>query len=227
MAIWPALAKQFLIHDSQIPLGQNINRLAGPVTDGTYAGFIVLMTLGLLLGLFLCDADKVIREDGTKVILMKNPSWATEFKGLFETLYKEPWIILLFPMFFSSNIFYTYQNNGVNGSHFNTRTRALNNTLYWLSQIIGAVIFGHALDYSRVRRTTRARISFGVLTVLTFVVWGGGYAWQRQQVLRPVTEQEDWEAQKMDWTDDGFLAPMFLYFFYGFFDAAWQTCIYW
>ena len=33
----------------------------------------------------------------------------------------------------------------------------------------------------------------------------------------------------VDWTDGGrrYIGPMFLYFFYGFYDAVWQTCIYW
>jgi len=31
----------------------------------------------------------------------------------------------------------------------------------------------------------------------------------------------------MDFTDRGYVGPMFLYMFYGFFDAAWQTSVYW
>ena len=210
-------------------MAQNIHKTAGPVTDGTYAAFIVLMFIGAVIGLFLCDADKIIREDNTKVILMKNPSWSTELWGLWETLYTAPWILLLFPMFFSSNIFYTYQNNGMNGAHFNVRTRALNNLLYWLAQIIGAFIFGYALDLGKVRRSVRARVSLFTLFTLTFVVWGGGYDWQRQQVSRKISSQKSYEKEKVDWTEGGekFIGPMFLYFFYGFYDAAWQTCIYW
>jgi hypothetical protein len=30
-----------------------------------------------------------------------------------------------------------------------------------------------------------------------------------------------------DWTKPGYVGPMFLYLFYGFYDAAWQTCVYW
>jgi hypothetical protein len=214
----------------QITLLQNINTTAGSVSDGTYAAFIALMFLGLVISCFICDADKVIREDGTKVILMKNPSWKTELIGLWETLYNEPWILLLFPMFFSSNIFYTYQNNGLNGTHFNIRTRALNNLLYWLAQILGAVVIGYCLDYSKIRRTIRAKISLGILLVVTMVVWGGGYAWQAKQVSRAVASTDEYkENELIDWEDTGsrFLGPMFLYFFYGLFDAVWQTMIYW
>ena len=200
------------------------------MTDGTYAAFIVLMFIGLVLGIFLCNADKVIREDGTKVIMMKNPSWKTEFIGLWETLFQDPWIFLLFPMFFVSNVFYTYQNNGLNATHFNIRTRSLNGLLYWLSQIIGALMVGYALDYQGLSRSVRAKVSYIVLLALTFVIWGGGYAWQVKQVSREEAATEEYQANGLiDWTDGGekYIGPMFLYFFYGFFDAVWQTCMYW
>ncbi|RBR08013.1 uncharacterized protein FIESC28_10433 [Fusarium coffeatum] len=214
---------------SLIPLAQNINKKAGPVSDGTYAAFIALMAIGAILALMICDADKIVREDNTKVIVMKNPSWSTEIKGLWETLYDAPWVVLLFPMFFSSNIFYTYQNVNMNLAQFNVRTRALNNLLYWLAQIFGALIIGYALDISSVRRSVRAKISLVALFILTFAIWGGGYAWQKDQRPREIAMNPANEDDKVDW-DDGakrFVAPMILYFFYGFFDAAWQTCIYW
>lgn len=188
------------------------------------------MFLGLVLGLFLCNADKIIREDGSKVVLMKNPSWKTELMGLWETLRAEPWIVALFPMFFSSNIFYTYQNNGLNGAHFNVRTRALNGLLYWLAQIIGAIIMGYCLDVGKISRSLRAKICWAVIFAITFVVWGGGYAWEIKQVSRKEASTKEYQASSLvDWTDGGekFIGPMFLYFFYGFFDAVWQTSIYW
>ncbi|KAL2149776.1 hypothetical protein VTH82DRAFT_8428 [Thermothelomyces myriococcoides] len=213
---------------SLVPLGQNVNDTGNnTVTDGTYIGFIVLMVLGAALSLTLCNADKIRRDDGSKVILMKNPSWKTEIKGLVETITSAPWVVLLFPMFFASNIFYTYQLNDFNHAHFNVRTRSLNNLLYWLSQIIGAVVFGYALDMPKVRRSVRAKASFIALFALLFIIWGGGYAWQKEQVPREVAEAEGYVGY--DWTDGGrlYIGPMFLYMFYGFLDAAWQTCVYW
>ncbi|XXG97488.1 hypothetical protein Hte_003791 [Hypoxylon texense] len=212
---------------SLIPLGQNINNTGGTVTDGTYIGFIVLMAIGAILALSIVNGDKVIREDGSRIILMKNPTWQSEFKGLWECISLSPWVVALFPMFFASNIFYTYQQNGVNGALFNVRARSLNNLLYWLAQIFGAVIVGYSLDVATVRRSVRAKISFGVLFALTFIIWGGGYAFQRQQPSRAVTSDASYDAQKLDWTDSGFIGPMFLYIFYGLYDSVWQTCIYW
>lgn len=167
-----------------------------------------------------------MRSDGSRIILQRNPTWKSEILGLWETLFTDPYILCLFPMFFASNWFYTYQYNGVNLARFNLRTRALNNILYWIAQIIGATVFGFALDYAGLRRTTRAIIAWVVLLLLTFAVWGGGYQFQITYTREDRPEDSE-DQTKMDWTSSGYVGPMFLYFFYGFYDAAWQTCVYW
>jgi MFS family permease len=206
---------------SLVPLGQNIHTTTNSaVSDGTYVGFIVLTALGAILAFFLCDAKSVVRNDGSRVIVMKNPTWKSEFIGMWETLKDEPYVILLFPMFFSSNWFYTYHFNGVNLAQFNTRTRSLNSVLYWLAQIWGAMIFGYCLDLTRFRRTVRAKALWIVLFVLTFAIWGGGYAFQAKYTRAEVEagdatpDDTSDDYQKLDWTDSGYIGPMFLYIFY-------------
>lgn len=209
----------------QIPLGQNIHATGkSNVTDGTYVGIMILCMLGALLAFFLVDAKKIIRPDGSKVIIMKHPTWKTEIFGLWECFKNDPLILLLFPMFWSSNWFYTYQFNGVNSAYFNTRTRALNSVLYWMAQIFGAAIFGVCLDLPY-RRVIRARVGWCVLMMLTMAVYGGGYAFQSGYSRDTTSNDSNYTGK--DWSDAGYLGPMFLYFFYGFFDASWQTCVYW
>lgn len=184
------------------------------------------MSFGACLALLLCDAKKVIRSDGSRVIVMKNPTWQTELYGLYDTIKNEPFVILLFPMFWSSNWFYTYQGSAINVAYFNTRTRALNSFLYWFAQIVAASIIGPLFDMTYFRRTVRARSAWVILFVLTMVIWGGGWAWQknytRESVDTKITGFQVW-----DWTHPGYVGPMFLYFFYGFFDGVWQGVIYW
>lgn len=214
----------------QIPLGQNINTTTnGKVNDGTYIAFIILMFAGAFLGLFLCNGDRVIREDGSRVVLMKHPTWKSEFIGLYETLLTDSYIILLFPMFLSSNWFTTYQFNGFNGGHFDVRTRALNNTLYWVAQIIGAFIVGFALDTPGVRRTIRAKAALTTLFILTMAIWGGGYAWEKKQFPPGLSSsiKPSGLYAVQDWKDTGYVGSAFLYMFYGFYDAAWQVSVYW
>ena len=212
----------------QIPLGTNIHRTeAAEVSDGTYIGFIVLMFFGAVLALCLCNANDVVRPDGTRIVLMKQPSWSSELWGLWETLRFEPFVVLLFPMFFVSNWFYTYQFNAVNAAYHNVRTRSLDSLLYWTAQIVAAGIFGYALDIEKVRRSTRAKITWCVLFVLTFAIWGGGYAFEKTYTRETIKAAQDAGWLGQDWSDDGYVGPMFLYIFYGFFDAAWQASVYW
>jgi hypothetical protein len=69
------------------------------------------MFAGACLAPNLVGADKVIRKDGSKVIMMQHPTWRTEALGLWECLRTDTWILYLFPMFFASNWFYTYHFN--------------------------------------------------------------------------------------------------------------------
>jgi MFS family permease len=202
-----------------IPLGQNLHSTAGTVNDGTYIAFMVLMAAGFVFAWGLVDSKYVVRKDGTRVIAMKNPTWISEFKGLWETLFSDWYIVLFFPMFLASNWFYSYHFNAVNGAYFNIRTRSLNSILYWLSQMIGAFIFGQTLDMKWFSRPMRARINFGLLFAITMGIWGGGLVFQRT-FTRSVKPTQDF-------ADHGYVGPMFLYMFYGFYDAAFQTCTYW
>lgn len=115
------------------------------------------------------DSKDVVRDDGSRVITIKNPSWKSELLGLWETIRQEPFIVLLFPMFWSSNWFYTYQFNTINAARFDVRTRSLNSTLYWASQMFGALIFGYCLDIKKLSRSTRARGAWAALFTITMV----------------------------------------------------------
>ncbi|KPI42960.1 UNC93-like protein [Cyphellophora attinorum] len=207
-----------------VPLAQNLHSTAPEVNDGTYYAFIALMLFGFLLACCACNPHFVVRKDGSRVILMKQPTWKSEFIGLFETLRSDWYIVFLFPFFLASNWFYTYHFQDVNFAYYNTRTRALNSVLYWSMQMVGALIFGTFLDMGRLSRRTRAKVGLAALFTLTMAIWGGGYAFQKTYT-RAMTEAEDY--QKKDFQDSGYIGPMFLYMFYGFYDAAFQTTAYW
>jgi MFS family permease len=212
---------------SLIPLGQNINtKGAASVNDGTYIGFLILTLIGAALAWTLVDARDVIRADGSKVIVMKHPSWKSEIVGLWQTFFTDPYIIFLFPMFLASNWFYAYHFTEINNSYFNTRTRALNGVVYYIMQIVGAYVFGFALDYKGIRRITRAKAAWAALFAIIMIIWGFGYMFQKTYDRAWADHAKETDTQH-DWTDDGYAGPFVLYMFYGFSDAAWQTCVYW
>ena len=152
--------------------------------------------------------------------LQTNNSCRAEIKGLFQTLRTDFYIILLFPLFWASNWFYTYQFNDFNAYYFDIRTRSFNNFFYWLSQIFGALAFGTFLDWSRFSRRRRGLLGWCVLFVLVNVIWGGGLAFERKT-------NRNTPSPKQDLFDSGYVGHLFLYMFYGFLDACWQTYAYW
>lgn len=61
--------------------------------------------------MLMVPPSRMIRSDGTHVPQPENPSWKTEIFGLWIALRDDPYIVLLFPMFFTSNWFYTYRES--------------------------------------------------------------------------------------------------------------------
>jgi len=209
---------------SAVAFGSNFESESNGVGNGTYIGFLILTLIGVVLPLAMVDPDKMIRTDGTRVLKVSHPSWTVEFKSLFVALFTDPWILLLFPMFFASNYFYTWQFNDYNGALFNIRARGLNNFVYWTSQIFGSWMIGYiVLDAQRLRRRTRAIIGWSIVFALVFVVHGWAYSYQRtytraSELANPV---------KMDIYDKEYPAHVWLMIFYGLLDSMWQTNVYW
>ena len=209
---------------SAIQLGLTYNSTGNTVSNGVYAAFIVLTGLGSLAAAVLMDPAKVIRDDGTRVLVPSQTTWAKELQGLFVLLRSDPWVVMLFPMFLASNWFYTWQFNDYNGVLFTLRTRSLNNLLYWLSQMAGSLAFGLILDSKRMSRRSRAWIGWSIVLIFTWAVWGGSYEVQKTYSRASVAD----ETERIDFSDSSkYVGYCFLYIFSGMLDAIWQNLAYW
>ena len=71
---------------------------------------MILAFIGSIIPLFMTNPKKMIRTDGTKVVQERQRTWQEEFIQLYVALKEDRWIILLFPMFFASNYFYTWRS---------------------------------------------------------------------------------------------------------------------
>lgn len=176
------------------------------------------------------------------------PSIKESFKTVLKVLLH--WkIISMFPIFFCANVFYSYQQNDVNGSTFTIRTRSLNSALYWMAQMFGGLLMGEILDLKPLNRRQRAWFGWIILMVTGMAIWGGGYAFQRWHdkvgkrnlnssggvvggvaggVGADTGVNSGATSLDVDYTDSHTATgPMFLYLFYGMYDALWQTFTYW
>lgn len=192
--------------------------------NGTYIGFLILTLIGVAIPRLMADPKKMIRTDGTKVETYRHPSWKAEIYRLWFALRTDPAILMLFPMFYASNYFYTWQFNDYNQALFDIRARSLNNFVYWLSQIVGSLAIGTlVLDQVRFPRRTRAFAGWTILFAMVFIVNAWGYSYQKTYTRESVALL----TRKMDIHDPGYVGHVWLMIFCGLLDAMWQTTAYW
>ncbi|KAG8858408.1 hypothetical protein FRB96_005293 [Tulasnella sp. 330] len=209
---------------ASVSVGQNIHNTANQVSTSTYVGFLVLTLIGVAIPMCMANPKRMYRSDGSKVTTPRHPSWKTEIYSLYLALVTDPAILLLFPLFFASNYFYTWQFNDFNGALFNIRTRSINSLIYWISQIFGSYAIGVVLDIKSLRRRTRAFLGWGILFAMVFIIHGWAYMYQRNYTRETVTAPD---YVKMDYKDHGYAGRALLYVLCGLLDAMWQTAAYW
>ena len=156
--------------------GMNYHSTSGTVSDGTYIALLIIMAIGWLMGALICP-PKSVRVSTLETTPEGEKNWLSIAKLTFKTICD--WRVLsMLPLFFCANVFYSYQQNTVNGMTFNIRSRSLNGALYWIAQMFGGLIMGFLLDVPGLNRQWRARLNWLFLFVTGMAIWGGGYAFQ-------------------------------------------------
>ncbi|ORX74308.1 hypothetical protein DL89DRAFT_264227 [Linderina pennispora] len=184
--------------------------------------------LGSVLGLALAPPSRVVRDDGSSVVMVKYTNVGTEALEIVK-LFLNPMMISLLPLCFASNFFYGYQFNAINGAIFNLRTRGFNNIIYWGAQMVGAYAISFVLDNKNMNRKKRGIIGFATVAIFFNVVWGGTLALQQKYTHGPTTTgPTDYPGGPIDFKDSSRAGgPITLYFVCGFGDAIYQSFAYW
>lgn len=217
-----AIFQMGTIVGSSIALGIEANSTLPGVSTGVYLAFMIIMLTSIVTSWLLLPPRSVVRADGTVVELENAISPRQEFREL-RLLLKDWRMIALFPMFFSSNYFYSYQG-AITAALFNGRTRALISLLEGVGQILGSIVIGQLTDNLPFGRRKRALISTVVVVVFNCVIWGCGLGFQLQftranTVVRGV-------AIPWDWTSGVAIGPVLLLMAYYVADAMYQGLIY-
>ncbi|OQU81049.1 hypothetical protein SORBI_3006G003700 [Sorghum bicolor] len=176
------------------------SRKAASVNDGTYIAFMAFMLIGAALTLLILPPNKIVRDDGSKAtgFAYSVAKEGTEILKLF-TNWK---MLLVLPAAWTSNFFYTYQFNNVNGVLFTLRTQGLNNVFYCCRK--------------------RGLIGVTIVTVLGTAIWGGGLANQLRY------RDGQWQEELIDFKDGRrYAGPFLLFSSYGLLDAMFQSLVYW
>ncbi|KAJ2777709.1 hypothetical protein GGI15_004415 [Coemansia interrupta] len=202
---------------------------AEPLPDASYVAFVALQVAGALCALALSPPSRVIRSDGSHVMLMRYTDVQHE---CLETLrlFRNPWMLLLLPLSLASNFFYSYQYGPYNGALFTLRTRGLNSMLYWAAQMAAAWAVSYLHDHQAMPRRTRGLLSLAVIAALTNAMWACTLAVQLRYTKGPDAQhpQGDYPGGLIDFSESPRAAgPMLLFCFMGAADAHLQSFAYW
>ncbi|KAF9285420.1 hypothetical protein BGZ68_003902 [Mortierella alpina] len=211
---------------SVLPLALNSRENMDPddVSSNTYIVYMVIMGVSTLLAVFLARPSTIVRDNGEPVTVAKFAGLKAEGMAIL-SVFCDWRMLLLIPAFFFSNFSYTYQFNDFNGFNFNIRTRSLNSLIFWVAQIIGALVLGYLLDRIPVKRPKRAKLGLLVIALLFMATWIAAlmmqlkHKWERKALQRK--ELIDY-GHGTNYT--GLLA---IYAMFGFCDAAFAVYCFW
>ncbi|KAF9432990.1 hypothetical protein BGZ76_010025 [Entomortierella beljakovae] len=211
---------------SVLPLALNSAPGMDPddVSSTTYIVYMAVMGLSTSFAFFLSRPSTIIKDDGEPVNVAKFAGLKAEALAIL-SVFCDWRMLLLIPAFFFSNFSYTYQFNDFNGFPFNIRTRCLNSIVFWVAQVIGALVIGYLLDRIPVRRPKRAMLGLLVIALLFMATWIAAlfvqikHNWERKPVHQ--SELIDFEH------GSAYTGLLFIYAMFGFCDAAFAVFCYW
>ncbi|KAJ1818592.1 hypothetical protein LPJ60_004241 [Coemansia sp. RSA 2675] len=202
---------------------------ATQLPDSCYTAFVCLQALGSMSALCLAPPQRVIRDDGSHVVLMRYTNVRYEMMEILK-LFVNPWILLLIPISLASNFFYTYQYGPYNGALFTLRTRGLNSMLYWAAQMAAAYAISFLHDRESLSRKHRGLLSLGLMAILCNAMWALTMVMQLRYTRGAIDENSsnDYPGGLIDLTEPGRAAgPILLYIYMGAVDAHVQSFAYW
>ncbi|KAL1628702.1 hypothetical protein SLS56_005694 [Neofusicoccum ribis] len=194
VAIWLAIRNVGQLIGGAVNFGLNVRyATTGKVGYATYLVLIALQCCGLPLALALSLPAKVVRDDGTRVVILKQTSWRAEARAIAK-LVRTKRILLLIPVFVFGQWSTPYESNYL-ATYFTVRSRALGSFLTACSGITGDLVTGHALDHLPFERRIRARIVWCWIAFL----FTGLYIWQTTNQVA-----YDRAPPSLDWSQPGF-----------------------
>eukprot|EP00121_Abeoforma_whisleri_P014736 Awhi_evm1s13593 len=195
------------------------------VNASVYFTFCGLMCFGALLALvFVLHPSKVTRSDGTKIFFEKAVSPKIEIQNTLKACTSK-YMILLTPLIFQSNFFYTYNFNYVNGLLCDAETRGLNSSIFWGMQMLGAFVIGSIfLDNKYMTRRSRATWGLIIVGILNTGTWAYA-AWYQFSSGYDKDHKPDPPMNYKEDSEYGIVISIFMLM--GLSDALVQTYAYW
>lgn len=186
----------------------------GKVEAQTYLVFIALQCLAAPVALLLSPPEKVLRRDGSKVIVRAEKSLKAEFKALWAASIRRD-ILLLLPVFWAS--YFNQYSGNFQTYYFGVRARALIGFVSNFGTLLSSQLMSTLLDYKALKVKRRIEIGFWYVVVWHVIAWVYGWVVQEEYTANPPA----W-----DWEDAGFVKGFFVLLLWDFARQSLQNWLY-
>ncbi|KAF2009264.1 MFS general substrate transporter [Aaosphaeria arxii CBS 175.79] len=218
LAFWIVARNLGQLVGGAINLSKNHKKGAvGGVSPDTYVAFLIIECMALPFAFLISPLDRVVRSDGTRILMSEKLSTKQEFKRIRFTMTSK--LIVLSALWAIWSFFYSGTWSTYLGTYFSVRARALSSLISPFFCIVGCFGLGFILDMKNMSQRRRAQIGLFTVVILNL----GVYIWS---IVMQVRFNEH-KPGKIDW-DDSLYAKSFLpYFFVQTTGPLSQSYMYW
>ncbi|EYE95019.1 MFS general substrate transporter [Aspergillus ruber CBS 135680] len=218
LALWIVSRNLGQLVGGSINLSQNHEEsVSNGLTADTYIPFIIIECLAFPFAFFISPLERVVRSDGTRVVMAEALSTKKEMKQIIKTLTSK--LVLLSALWAVWSFFYSGSWSTYLATYFSVRARALSSLISPFFCIVGCFGLGFILDAKYLNQRRRAQ--FGLYIVVLLNV--GVYVWS---IVKQVKFNHH-NPGHIDWDDEPYASSFLPYFFVQTTGPLSQSYMYW
>ncbi|CAJ2510929.1 Uu.00g065540.m01.CDS01 [Anthostomella pinea] len=218
LALWIVSRNLGQLVGGAINLSKNHEKgVNGGVTPDTYVAFLIIECLALPFAFLISPLERVVRSDGTRILVSEKIGSKNEFKLIKTTMTSS--LVLLSALWAIWSFFYSGSWSTYLGTYFTVRARALSSLVSPFFCIVGCFGLGFILDIKGLSQRRRAQLGLFVVVILNL----GVYIWS----IVMQTRFNRSSPGNIDWDDSLYPDAFLPYFFVQTTGPLSQSYMYW
>ncbi|KAJ5202096.1 uncharacterized protein N7498_006759 [Penicillium cinerascens] len=218
LALWIVSRNLGQLVGGAINLSKNHEKgVDGGVSPNTYIAFVIIECIALPFALLITPFERVVRSDGTRIIISETLSTKMELRRIVKTMSSK--LVVLSALWALWSFFYSGTWSTYLATYFSVRARALSSLVSPFFCIVGCFGLGFILDMKGLSQRRRAQI--GLVTVVILNV--GVYIWS---ITMQVKFNHHYPGH-IDWQDALYPSSFLPYFFVQTTGPLSQSYMYW
>ncbi|KAI0484580.1 MFS general substrate transporter [Xylariaceae sp. FL0804] len=219
LALWIVSRNLGQLVGGAINLSKNhIKGVEGGVSPNTYIAFVIIECLALPFACLISPLHRVVRSDGTRILVSEKLGTKQEFKMIKTTVTSK--LIVLSTFWALWSFFYSGTWSTYLATYFSVRARALSSLISPFFCIVGCFGLGFILDLKGVSQRRRAQLGLFTVVVLNL----GVYIWS---IVMQVRFNADDPGSSIDWDEPLYARAFLPYFFVQTTGPLSQSYMYW